>query len=73
MAYGVTIATDTGGSRRLASFSRPDREYLDDEIKQLSQCVQSLHDMTAFQGGISENCRTELHLLAVVMTHTATT
>ena len=73
MAYGVTIATDTGGSRSLASFSRPDREYLDDEIKQLSQCVQSLHDMTAFQGGISENWRTELHLLAVVMTHAATT
>ncbi|WP_051067993.1 autoinducer binding domain-containing protein [Octadecabacter antarcticus] len=73
MAFGVTISTDTGGSRSLASFSRPDREYTDEEIKQLSQCVQALHDMTALQGGTSEELRTQLHQLSVKMTHPPTT
>jgi LuxR family transcriptional regulator len=73
MAYGVTIATDTGGGRSLASFSCPYREYSDAEIEQLSQSVQVLHDMTASRGGISESWRTELHQLSVKMTHATTT
>jgi LuxR family transcriptional regulator len=73
MAYGVTFATDTSGSRSLASFSRPDREYSDEEIKQLSRSFQALHDMTASQGGISEIWHTELHHLSVKMTHASTT
>ncbi len=73
MTYGVAIATDTGGSRSVAGFSRPDREYTDEEIKQLSQCVQALHDMTTSNDGMAENVRTELHQLSVNMTHPSTT
>jgi LuxR family transcriptional regulator len=73
MKYGVAIATDTSRSRSFAGFSRPDREYTDAEIDQLSQCVQALHDMTASQDGMDESWRTELHQLSVKMTHATTT
>lgn len=73
MKYGVAIATDTGGSRSFAGFSRPDREYSDDEITQLTQCVQALHDLTASKDGMEETLRNELHDLSVKMTHPATT
>lgn len=73
MAYGVAIAIETDGSRSVAGFARPDREYTDEEIKQLSQCVQALHDMTASKGGMAENLRTQLHQLSVKMTHPPTT
>jgi len=31
MIYGVTIAVETGNSRSIASFSRSDREFADEE------------------------------------------
>jgi LuxR family transcriptional regulator len=73
MVYGVAISTETGGSRSVAGFSRPDREYTDEEIKKLSLCVQALHDMTASSDGMDETLRNELHELSIKMTHPATT
>ena len=73
MVFGVTIATDTGGSRSLASFSRADREYSDSEIAELQEHVQTLHDLTASPTGMDKNVRDELHKLSVEMTHPKTT
>jgi len=73
MAYGVAIATETGGSRSVAGFARPDREYTDAEITQLTQCVQSLHELTVSKDGMDAALRDELTQLSIKMTHPATT
>ena len=73
MAYGVAISTETGGSRSVAGFARPDREYTDAEIEQLTQCVQALHDLTATDDGMTPEIRDELHRLSVKMTHPPST
>lgn len=64
MAFGVTIATDTGGSRSLASFSRPDREYDDAEIQVLSALIDDLHALTASPSGMGDDMRNALNNIA---------
>lgn len=69
MNFGVAIATDTNDSRSVAGFSRPDREYTDEEIAALSADVELLHNATASTNGMDEDLRAELHKLSVQMTH----
>lgn len=73
MAFGVAIATETGGSRSVAGFARNDREYTDAEITGLNQHVRDLHEQTESKTGMDEKLRTELHKLSVDMTHPPTT
>lgn len=72
MKYGVAISTETDGSRSVAGFARPDREYSDAEIAQLSQAVQDLHALTASSTGMPDDLRAELHRLSIEMTHPVT-
>ena len=67
MAFGVTIATETGNSRSMASFSRADREYTDEESTALQGYVQDLHDLTASQTGMTKALRDELQALSAEM------
>ena len=64
MAYGVAIGVEADNSRSMAGFSRPDREYTDAEISQLTQCTQNLHDLTASSEGIDPKLREELQQIA---------
>lgn len=73
MTYGVAIATDTGGSRSVAGFSRNDREFTDDEIAVLLEDVDDLHAATASSEGMSADLRNALHDLSIKMTHPPTT
>lgn len=72
MAYGVAIATETDGSRSVAGFAHPEREFTDTEIDALKQHVQDLHVLTASKDGKADNVRAELQSLSVKMTHKPT-
>lgn len=69
MAYGVAIATETDGSRSVAGFARPDREFSDAEITDLTAYVQDLHDLTASKDGMANDIHAALHRLSIKMTH----
>lgn len=73
MSYGVAIATEAGGSRSVAGFSRNDREFTDDEIAALARDVDDLHAATASSSGMATDLRSALHDLSVKMTHPPTT
>lgn len=64
MTYGVAIAVESDNSRSMAGYSRPDREYTDAEISQLTQCTQSLHELTTARDGMDAELREELLTLA---------
>ncbi|MCW1952448.1 MAG: autoinducer binding domain-containing protein [Octadecabacter sp.] len=64
MTYGVAISVESDSSRSMAGYSRPDREYTDAEIAQLSKCTQSLHDLTASRESMDAALREELSQLA---------
>jgi LuxR family transcriptional regulator len=64
MTYGVAIAVESDNSRSMAGYSRPDREYTDAEISQLTQCTQSLHELTTAHDGMDAELREELLTLA---------
>ncbi len=69
MKFGISIGVASANSRSMAGFSRPDREFTDPEIAQLTQLVQDLHDLTDTATGMPEPMRAELHRLSVKMTH----
>jgi len=73
MSYGLAIATEEGGSRSVAGFSRNDREFTDDEIAVLARDVEDLHAATASTNGMGADVRGALHDLSVKMTHPPTT
>ncbi|SLN59256.1 autoinducer binding domain-containing protein [Pseudooctadecabacter jejudonensis] len=67
--YGTAIGVEAGGSRSIAGFARPDREYTDAEMQTLTDHVQDLHSLTASETGMTPEVRAELHKLSVRMTH----
>lgn len=64
MAYGVAIAVESDHSRSMAGYSRPDREFTDAEISQLSQCTLTLHELTCTSEGMDAQLREDLIQLA---------
>lgn len=66
---GVAVAIVRGGSRSIASFSRADREYSDDEIVELEAALAELHDATNADNGLSESERAALTALSIRLTH----
>ena len=69
LVYGVCCATETGGSRSVASFARSDREFSDDEMADLFRDVALLHDKTAGLDSLSPETAQELHSMSVRFTH----
>ncbi len=69
MKFGAAVGVESGDTRSVAGFARPDREYTDKELSTLNEYVQQLHDLTASKTGMSEDLRAELHRLSVEMTH----
>jgi len=67
--YGAAIGIEADGTRSLAGFARPDREYSEDELARLLGFVGDLHGLTASKTGMSQELRDELHSLSVKMTH----
>lgn len=46
LRHGCTVSCGPIRSRTIASFARPDREFLDSEIAQLEEIVLRMHDVT---------------------------
>ncbi len=46
LIFGLTVSCGPISSRTIASFSRDDREFTDDEMDDISQTVRRLHDLT---------------------------
>ncbi|MEM1100633.1 MAG: autoinducer binding domain-containing protein, partial [Pseudomonadota bacterium] len=46
LAYGATVGRLEDGSRTVAGFARPDREFSDLELGQLQSAVAELHELT---------------------------
>lgn len=69
MAYGAAVSLEADGTRSFAGCARPDREYTDAEIQELSGYIHELHSQTTSKTGMSDELRAELLALSIKMTH----
>lgn len=69
MKYGMVYATDAGGSHSMAGFARPDREYTDAEIKDLTTLFDILHEATQDQASLRPETVAQLKKMSVLVTH----
>lgn len=67
--FGVVISTLRGGSRTIASFARPDREFTDDEIAAIEEDLGRLHDATLKAPFLSPSLHEMLRQMSIYLTH----
>lgn len=67
--YGVAAGIEEGGSKSIAGFARPDREFTDQEIGSLVGMVTALHNITAEAKSVSPETREELRRMSITFTH----
>jgi LuxR family transcriptional regulator len=65
MNFGLAHATDADNSRSVSGFSRPDREFTDQEILEIADLIGRLHRLSASQTPLSHEARERLHKLSV--------
>ena len=66
--YGFVYSVDQGTSKSITSFARADRDFSSEEIDEISNIVQSLHDQTADVDEISLQDRDELRNMSIEFT-----
>lgn len=64
LIYGVTVACGPIKSRTIASFSRPDREFRDDEVDRIERKVLRLHDLSEPPEALTEAQIEALRMIA---------
>lgn len=64
LRFGCTVALLDGGTRTIASFARADREFRDDEITEIAECIALLHGMTQDEGSLTPAMRARLAQLS---------
>lgn len=69
MKYGMVYATDAGGSHSMAGFARPDREYTDAEISELTARFDILHEATRDQASLPAGTVEQLKKMSIIVTH----
>ena len=69
MTHGVTLALFNQKSRTVAAFSRSDRDFLDVEIDEISQRLDSLHAATFGLNELSEADMEALKKMSIRLTH----
>ena len=69
MAYGVSYATDTGGSLSMCGFTRPDREFNDAEIAELADRFEAMHVATQDQSALPADTLEQLKKMSIMVTH----
>lgn len=67
--YGVAVAMVRSASRSIASFSRADREYMDEEMTELDSLLAQLHDATLAGDDLTDSDREALTALSIRLTH----
>lgn len=71
LVYGLTVSCGPIASRTIASFSRGDREYDDNEMARIEAVVRRLHDITEPPESLSRSQIEALNCVANGMRHTA--
>jgi len=69
LKYGFTYSVDLGSSKTIASFSRSDREFTDQEISDISDVVLELHRYTADIEELPTEDLAHLKKISVEYTH----
>ncbi len=69
LAYGVTVAIETDGSRSFGGFSRPDRDFTDAETQDLLKTFTDIHNLTAGGKVLADGTKNALKQLSVSYTH----
>lgn len=69
MRYGIVYATNTGGSHSMSGFARPDREYNDEEIAELVERFEALHEATRDQKALDPKIVEQLKKMSIMVTH----
>jgi len=67
LVYGLSHATDSGGSRSMVGLSRSDREFTDAEIAQIEAEVAAIHDATLESRAFSDAARAGIEALPVTL------
>lgn len=71
LVYGLTVSCGPIASRTIASFSRGDREYDDNEMARIEAVVRRLHDITEPPESLSRSQIEALNCVANGMRHAA--
>ncbi|MBQ2263522.1 MAG: autoinducer binding domain-containing protein [Loktanella sp.] len=69
MRYGISYATNLSGSHSMAGFARPDREYTDSEIAELTELFDILHEATRQQASLPAATVEQLKKMSIIVTH----
>lgn len=69
MKYGMIYATTSGDSHSMCGFARPDREYTDEEMTDLVERFEVLHNATRDQKALSASTVEQLKKMSIIATH----
>lgn len=69
LLHGVTVAIQDGDRPSLASYSRSDRDFTEDEAASLLSETQALHELTRDSGILGEEIARELRHMSILFTH----
>lgn len=69
MKYGIVYATTSGGSHSMSGFARPDREYNDEEIAEIVERFEALHEATRDQAALDPDTVEQLKKMSIMVTH----
>lgn len=71
LTYGLTVSHGPINSRTIASFARDDREFIDDELVQISATVSRLHELTEPPASLTKAQKEALRCIAEGDRHAA--
>ncbi len=69
LSHGFTVSFRAERTRSLGGFTRPDRDFLDVEIDEITAKIKAIHNETDGLDSISESDRRALKKLAIRLTH----
>lgn len=64
MIYGFAVSVGEMSSRTIASASRPDREFTDDEVSAFAELIEQLHEITDIPSSLTDAQLEALRLIA---------
>ena len=71
LTFGLTLSCGPISSRTIASFARDDREFIDDEIAEISTTVRRLHEITEPPASLTKAQKEALRCIAEGDRHAA--
>ncbi|PIE15781.1 MAG: transcriptional regulator [Rhodobacterales bacterium] len=69
MKYGAVVSIVEDGSRSIGGFSRSDRNFTADEVKQLENLLRKIHRHTEVSKTLTDEEMQELKEMSIILTH----